>query len=88
MGEEKKPDVVKPAVVLSDGREINFDLNAITVGEWRAFVDNITAEAEDVLIEKCADLEKGLVIGLGYGDWQKLTKAFYAQIREPLTNPN
>jgi hypothetical protein len=76
MTEAKKPDAV-----LSNGQEIGFDLNLMTVREWRTFLDQVSAETEDALIERCAGLEAGAVGELGYDDWQTLTKAFYQRIR-------
>jgi hypothetical protein len=82
MADEKKPDVV-----LADGRAITFDLNKMTVKEWRTFIDQITVEAEDELVERCAGVEPGTIGGLGYEDWRAFTKAFYHRIREA-ADPN
>lgn len=82
MTDEKKPDVV-----LSDGREITFDLNKMTVKEWRNFIDEITVEVEDALIERCAGVEPGTIGELGYGEWRAFSKAFYKRIREA-ADPN
>jgi hypothetical protein len=82
MADEKKPDVV-----LSDGREFNFDLNKMSVKEWRAFVEEITVESEDELVERCAGAETGMIATLGYEDWRAFTKAFYRRIREA-SDPN
>jgi hypothetical protein len=78
----------KPDLTLSDGREITFDLNKITVSEWRAFVENIQAEVEDDLIERCGALEKGEIAKMGMGDYRLIGKVFYRRIREPLEDPN
>jgi hypothetical protein len=79
---EKKPDCV-----LTDGREFRFDLNRMTVREWRLFLSESTAEAEDALIEKCAGLEPGALEALGYDDWMIVTSAFYKRIKDA-RNPN
>ena len=82
MTDEKKADVV-----LTDGREITFDLNKMTVKEWRLFIDNITVEVEDALIERCAGVEPGSIGELGYEEWRAFSKAFYKRIREA-ADPN
>lgn len=76
MAEDKKPDVV-----LSNGLAVTFDLNKMTVKEWRSFIDEVTVEAEDELMERCAGIEPGTIAGLGYEDWRKFAKAFYNCIR-------
>ena len=73
---------------LPDGREIVFDLDKVTVSEWRAFVKEVTVENEDSIIERCADLEPGSIDKMGMGTWRALSKAFYNRIREPLADPN
>ena len=82
MADEKKPDVV-----LADGREITFDLTKMKVKEWRKFIDEVTPEAEDELMERCAGLEPGAVGDFDYVEWRAFTKAFYKCIREA-ADPN
>jgi hypothetical protein len=77
----------KADCTLSDGQEVRFDLNRMTVREWRTFLGETTAEAEDALIERCAGLTAGAVEALGYDDWMTLTSAFYKRIKEA-RNPN
>jgi hypothetical protein len=82
MADEKKPDVV-----LSDGRGFTFDLKQMKVKEWRAFIDEVTPEAEDALMERCAGLEPGAIGDMNYDDWRAFSKAFYKRIREA-ADPN
>jgi hypothetical protein len=69
-------------------RAIVFDLNKITVREWRAFLKDIEAEVEDALIERAADLEAGTLAGLGLDDWNIITRAFYAKIKAERESKN
>jgi hypothetical protein len=62
-------------------RVITFDLNKITVKEWRAFLGDITVEIEDSLIERAAGLEPGALSEMGLEDWNTVTRAFYAKIK-------
>jgi hypothetical protein len=82
MADEKQPDLT-----LSDGRAITFDLNKMTVKEWRAFIDEITVDTEDELMERCAGVETGTIAALGYEDWRLFAKAFYKRVREA-SDPN
>lgn len=82
MAEERKPDYV-----LADGREVNFDLTKMKVREWRQFIDDITVEAEDELMERCGGLEKGAISEMNYEEWRAFSKAFYKRIREA-SDPN
>jgi hypothetical protein len=72
---------------LSDGRAVAFDLNRMTVREWRTFLGETSAEAEDGLIERCADLPAGTIEALGFNDWTAITGAFYKRVKEA-RNPN
>ena len=73
--------------VLSDGREVTFDLNQMTVDEWRAFFDKITPEGEDSPIESCAGFEPGSIRKMGIDNWKAITAAFYKRMTTPHTDP-
>ena len=78
-----------PDLTLEDGREITFDLNKITLREFRALVDPARPDEEgDELLGRCAGLDKDEIANLPYPEYRRLTKAFFARAREPLADPN
>jgi hypothetical protein len=80
---ERNGGPVMADCTLSDGREVTFDLNRMTVREWRGFLDNVTPEIEDSLIERCAGFGPGEIGELGVDDWKALSSAFYKRISDP-----
>lgn len=76
-------------LILSDGREIVFDMARITVAEWRALLDRAQSPAdEDATLAKAAGLAAGDIPKLSYLDWRKLAKAFYKAAASPLDDPS
>jgi hypothetical protein len=75
---------------LSDGREITFDLDVISVKEWRALLNPSQPDAEeDATIAKVAGLKAEDIESLSYREWRRLAKAFFAKASDPhLTDPN
>lgn len=74
---------------LSDGREISFDMNAITLGEWRMLFDSsIPTEDDDIIMAKAAGLAPEELSEIGYQDYRELARAFFKKAREPLADPN
>jgi len=84
MDEEKK----QPDLVLSDGREINFDLRKITIGEYRnLFKPETNVEDEDALMCRVSGLQPEEYMGLSYYDFNRFWSAFHKKRREPI-DPN
>lgn len=70
---------------LKDGREITFDLNAFTLGEYRAILSKDgTREMEDELIAKASGLTVDEIVNLPYLEWKRLTNAFFTVLRAPI----
>lgn len=76
-------------VILSDGREITFDMSKVSLREYRAIFDkDQPQEEEDALISRASGLTVDEYLNLPYPEWRKLIMAFFAVARNPLTNPN
>ncbi len=76
-------------VVLSDGREINFDLYKLSIAEFRALIDpNRPNEEGDSLIAKVSGLSLDEVLNLPYPDYRLLVRAFFDKASNPLADPN
>lgn len=84
MTEAKEADVI-----LSDGREIRFDMSKLSVGEWRSLTDpKKDPESEDAILEKVAGLKEGEIVELEFLEWRRLTAAFIKKASAPLDDPN
>ncbi len=86
---EKKADK-KPDVVLSDGREVTFDLNKLSVREWRELTNlesPMEIERQDEILIRVSGLDCDLV-SLGFADYRKLSDGFWKAATRPLDNPN
>jgi len=76
-------------LTLLDGREITFDISKISLREFRALIDPDRPDEEgDELLGRCAGLDAEEVADLPYPEYRKLTRAFFAKAREPLSDPN
>jgi hypothetical protein len=76
-------------ITLSDGREITFDLNKISIREYRALFKTTQPDDEEYAsLAKVCGLKPDDVASLGYVDWRKLCLAFFNKAREPLADPN
>ena len=75
----------KSDVVLSDGREVTIDLNAISISEFRSMLKaEQSNEDEYRTLEKLTGLQG--ISELGLQDYRKLISAFFAKVKEPV-NP-
>ena len=75
-------------VTLSNGREITFDLNAISMLEYRGlFDDNQPRETDDEILARAGGLTAAEYIGLGVLDFKRYNQAFFAKAREPVNDP-
>lgn len=76
-------------LILSNGREITFDLSKMTVREYRALFDpKGKTEIEDKIISRVADLTIDEYLDLTQPDWRLLLLTFFKRAREPLASPN
>lgn len=75
-------------ITLKDGREITFDLDKITIKEYRALFETSQDEEDYATIAKASGLNPDDVAGLSYSDWRRLTRAFFKKAAEPLEDPN
>jgi hypothetical protein len=76
-------------LILSDGREITFDLSQMTLREYRGLFDKKQPqEAEDRVISKISGLTLDEYLDLPQPDWRRMLSAFFKKAREPLADPN
>ena len=77
-------------VKLSDGREIKFDLAAVTVEEFRKMADKKTPRVEeDRIMAKAAGITVNELVKLPVLDYKRLWKAFFPAFTKPLEDdPN
>jgi hypothetical protein len=76
-------------VVLSDGREITFDLDCFTLEEYRELFNPGQPEEEaDAVISRAAGVKLEDYHALKMSDWKRLMKAFFKKCRDPLADPN
>lgn len=75
-------------ITLSDGKEINFDLDKITIKEYRGLFETSQDEEDYSTIAKASGLKPEEIAGLSYNDWRRLTRAFFKKASEPLEDPN
>lgn len=76
-------------IVLSDGREVTFDLTKISLREYRALFDPTQKQSdEDVILARLSGMDVDEYLDLPYPDWRKLVMAFFTVARQPLSSPN
>lgn len=75
-------------LTLSDGREVTFDLYAITRKEYRDLFDPAqTPEDESKVLGKASGLSATDINAMPYGDFRRLAAAFFKKAREPMADP-
>ena len=72
----------------SDGRELNFDLNRVTIKEYRELFKSEDPNAEDQVYAKAAGVDVEELQTLGVEDYRRMVKAFFDKARQPLNDPN
>ena len=78
----------KPDLTLSDGREVSFDFNNITIREWRSLFDIKQGDDEEYrIVGKLIGIEAEEASNLGYEDWVGIVKTMKAKVLELNTNP-
>ena len=76
-------------VVLSDGREVTFNLMELTLSEYRSLFDKEQkTEDEDEILARVSGLSVEEYRKLLYPDWKRLTLALFQAFRNPLQDPN
>lgn len=70
---------------LSNGREVQIDLNKISIREYRSLFDKDIPESEsDDLVGRAAGMKPGEVTELPFPDWRRLMAAFWKEAKAPL----
>ena len=83
--ETEKEVANKPDFVLKDGTEITFDLEKITVEEYRGmFKPGATQEAEDAMVARVAGIDPAMFKKMSLHEYKKFTQAFYTKAVNPL----
>ena len=73
-------------VTLSDGRTVTYDLERLSIREYRSLFESGQPDAEaDAILSRVTGLDVG---DLSYLDWRKLAAGFFKAAREPLADPN
>lgn len=76
-------------VILSDGREITFDLLKVTQKEFRALFSHDQPDTDgDAVVGRSCGLSAEEVGDLPQPDYRRLVRAFFKKASEPLTDPN
>ena len=75
-------------LTLSDGREVVFNFNNISIREWRSLFDIKQGDEEEYrIVGKLIGIEAEEAANLGYEDWVGVVKAMKAKVRELNANP-
>ena len=75
--------------VLPDETEVTFDLEKMTVKEYRDFAKGAQSDAEDdLLMARVTGLAVEQIESLSQPTYRRLIKAFYDKSRQPLNDPN
>ena len=75
-------------VVLS-GREITFDLEKMTIKEFRELFDNNQPDSKgDEVMARVSGMTVEEIEALSFNEYKKFSKAFFKKAKEPLADPN
>ena len=81
---EKTAGKPKPDFVLKDGREIFFDLDQISLEEYRAFLSPTQPDVDDdALLAKVSGLKPEEIRKLKLMEWKQFLRAFSKRAQEP-----
>jgi hypothetical protein len=73
-------------ITLGGGREINFDLEKITISEYEELLDSkITRQREKEILSRPCNLTVDEIKGLSLPDYKKLAKAFVLKAVSPVS---
>jgi hypothetical protein len=74
---------------LADGREVTFDLDKLTYGQWLGiFSPNESEERTDKTLARVSGLELKDIKALKIMDFKRLLAALQRRVKEPLSDPN
>ncbi len=74
---------------LPDGREITFNLDLMTYGQWLGLTSPTESdERSDKTIARVSGLELKELKALKITDYKRLISALMKRVREPLSDPN
>ena len=73
----------------ADGREIDFDLSKISIGEYKALFDRDQSDEDEyATLAKVSGVKPEDVKEMPLDDWKRFYKAFLAKAVAPLDDPN
>ena len=73
----------------TDGREIDFDLSKISIGEYKALFDRDQSDEDEyATLAKVSGVEAVDVEAMPLDDWKRFYKAFITKATSPLADPN
>jgi|WetSurMetagenome_2_1015567.scaffolds.fasta_scaffold98835_2 hypothetical protein len=76
-------------LVLSDGKEITFDLSRMSIKEYRGLFDpQEDNDKSDETIARVGGMALDEFQALSFPDYRRVTAKFFARCREPLSDPN
>jgi hypothetical protein len=79
----------QPDFVLNDKTELYFDLDQLSVKEWRTLLSpDQKDEDADKVLERVSGLSQGRINTMGYMEWRRLIQAFFRKAGRPLDDPN
>lgn len=74
--------------VLTDGTEVNFEMDNITIGEYRSLVGGkLTQAQDDEIVSRVSGIPIEKINTLKFTEYRKFMRAFFNKAREPL-DPN
>jgi hypothetical protein len=75
--------------VLKDGTEITFDLDAVSISEYRQFAKGaMTEEQDDEIIARASGLPLETIRKMGQETFRRFLQAFFMKSTRPLDDPN
>ena len=76
-------------VTLSTGREVSYDLSALTLKEYRGMLSPAQPDFEDdKVVARCAGMTPEEIGSLLWDDYRRLLQAFFRKAGAPLADPN
>ena len=74
---------------LSNGDDVTFDLDQLTLEEWQGMKNPAFAQKEEYeIISKITSIEKEVISKMSMGEYKRLFKALFRKIQNPLADPN
>lgn len=77
------------ADITINGVDIDFDLEQITITEYRKFAKGQMLNAEDdIILAKVSGQTVEYIQALSHSSYRRMLSAFFKKAREPLADPN